>query len=275
VTTILVVLALVGLGLFVASIVVRSNSQSRFEVKSVDIVLALLPVVVWLLATGRITKLAVPGLEVETAAQAIQEAAQGSIETQVTTVEEAGLGDAVDVIDRARKGDVDLIPEIDARGTKALAFQLGQGNYDADVIREYLDVLVGRGQLRYLVLNEPDGELFGVYDATKVYPYFTFQLERQAPRTRAIAVYDRFAASLNRADPRSREWLASLPGFTPASSAVRLGISKRQALEQMESAGVEVLPAVRDDGRFVGVVHRSRLTAGLILEVSRALEKNP
>lgn len=67
--------------------------------------------------------------------------------------------------------------------------------------------------------------------------------------------------------------LARLPGFVAANDAIPTGTEKFQALQRMEALGVERLPAVDETQRFVGMVERSRLTASLLIDVTKSLQK--
>jgi CBS-domain-containing membrane protein len=48
---------------------------------------------------------------------------------------------------------------------------------------------------------------------------------------------------------------------------------KREALQKMEALNMDTLPVVQENDRFAGIVNRSRLTASLLLDVARNLEK--
>jgi CBS-domain-containing membrane protein len=54
--------------------------------------------------------------------------------------------------------------------------------------------------------------------------------------------------------------------------ALSVDVTKRDALARLEEADLDWLPAVSGDGRFAGIIERSRLTASLILDVAAQLE---
>jgi hypothetical protein len=91
-----------------------------------------------------------------------------------------------------------------------------------------------------------------------------FQTQRSPVRA------DDFAEWLNRGDKSA---LAQLPGFLPAENALNKETDKGQALQQMEALNIDKLPVVDEKKSFAGIVDRSRLTASLLLDVAKNLEK--
>ena len=79
-----------------------------------------------------------------------------------------------------------------------------------------------------------------------------------------------FAEWLNVAN---REALARLPGFIASQHAVTEKADKGQALRKMEALNVDTLPVVDNKSHFAGIVNRSRLTASLLIDVAKNLEK--
>ncbi len=81
---------------------------------------------------------------------------------------------------------------------------------------------------------------------------------------------DQLAEWLNSSDTKA---LAQLPEFIGAGDAVNKGSDKYQALLKMETLNVDRLPATDETGRFAGMVERSRLTASLLIDVAKNLNK--
>ena len=75
--------------LVVGLVLLRTLSNGKAEVKMTDAVIALIPIVVALFATGNITKLVVgpEGVTVERAARAIMNAAASAVKTQINRIE--------------------------------------------------------------------------------------------------------------------------------------------------------------------------------------------
>jgi hypothetical protein len=250
-----------GLLLLIALVAIRTASAGRIEVKPTDAAIAAIPVVLWLLASGQVTKLAVgaEGITVETTRMAILEAADRPIENQVSPL-------PVATVEIAAKGSIADIPALVARGIAALEFQLGFGGYVGDVIREYFEALTASPSFRYVVITNPDGTLFGIMDAHRLNAALS---NRSGPVS-----WNNFADLLNRNDPAGIAELGARYGFVAAGNAVGAMADKRMVLEQMEKLNADWLPVVDQGREFVGVVDRSRVVASLILEVDTRLRNS-
>lgn len=229
--------------------------NSKFEIKSTDIVVAVLPIVIFLLVTGKIQKFEVGELKIETA---FIKASTSSISSQVTPL----TGLPFEPVRSDSKSAVEQIPRLIEKKTECLSFRLGHGGYFGPAIREYLTLLARHPFLKYVLLENQDGSFFAIADAraltdllTGIEPSFTA---------------DEFARWLNRSDTTS---LKKLPRFISAESAVTERTDKTQALQLMESLNADTLPVIDKNGRFVGIVNRSRLTASLIVDVAKALKE--
>lgn len=261
--TVLLLLIIVGLALLAGSVYIRTKSDNKVELKSIDIALLLLPLVFFLFFTGKIGRVNLFGVEMETAA-VIVDAARQPIESQITELEGATIDDMVRSVEMERKGGVDRIPELIERKTEALQFRLGRGGYYGPAIQEYFESLMAAAYLKYVIINDEEGRLFGFFEARDLMNYFQKQGDDG---------YATLASRLNSGSPSAREWLSSLPGFIGGDMAVTHDLKKRQVLKTMEERNVQTLPVVRDDGRFVGIVERSRISASLLLEIFDKLEQ--
>ena len=132
----------------------------------------------------------------------------------------------------------------------------------ADVCRKYFDDLYGSSYLRCVVINHPDGRLFGIYDAADLIAYL---------RTLGKDGYTKFERILNRGEEQSYQWLAQLPGFISAKDAVTPETSKRAALRAMDNLDRDTLPVTDPTGCLIGTVERAKLTSSLILAVTEKL----
>jgi CBS domain-containing protein len=187
------------------------------------------------------------------------EAAETKIEAQISSAPDSSVGDITELLNTASKGGVGEIPRLIANKTNALTFELGMGGYYGDAIAQYFDRLYGSSYLRYVVVNNADGSLFGMYPAADLIAYF---------RAAGPGAYDELERYLNRGDTAAQEWLAQLPGFVSAKSALTANVSKRDALQTMADLEVDSLPVVDDSERFAGTVERSKLTTSLVLAVT-------
>jgi len=254
-------LLLVGVFLVIGAILLRVLSNGKYEIKTTDLVFIVVPLVFAGLATGKLKGLDIFGVKADLS-ELWADAAGTHIEGQVSFVPASPVEDAVEMIETAPKRGVGDIPELIRKKTEALSFQLGMGGYYAPAIQKYFDDLYGSSYLRYVVIDNPDGTLFGMYKAADLIAYL---------RTIDGSGYDMFKDMLNDGGDRAKDALSKLPGFVSADLAVSGDTTKREALQRMEDLNLESLPVRDSAGRFVGTVERAKLTAGLILAVTEKL----
>lgn len=250
----------ISLAVFVTVIVllvfIRSKTNAKYEVKNSDIVLGLLPIVLILLVSGKIESFEFGDLKVKAA---LVDASNKEIVSQISPLQ----GIPVRELQSESKGAVSRIPTLIKNKTESLEFRLGHGGYFGPAIGEYFDALSRQGLLKYVVVTNPDGTFFGMYDAGTLIG-FTENPENNAG-------LDDFAYWLN--NNRSGA-LAEIPGFIPAADALSQNSNKSEALGAMERENLDMLPVVDTDGYLSGIVDRSRLTASLILDVTEQLTAN-
>jgi hypothetical protein len=256
------ILLLVGCVLFIASVIVRAKSEGKYEIKVIDLGLALLPVSFWLVGTGKIQKLNVGGVELETA-QAFLGASEQPIGSQVALTSPLSIEDVVQTVERGGKADEAQIPRLIKKKTEALEFRLGHGGYWGPAVQTYFESLDAHTFFRYAIIYYQDGTLFGVFEAKYLLGYF---------REQGRSAYQMFAEQLNQPSEQSLQRLKALPGFIPGEYAVTSIADKRSVLEKMEDLKRDTLPVVDSNRRFVGMVERTQLTASLILDVTKKLD---
>jgi CBS domain-containing protein len=254
-------LLVIGVGLLIVSLMLRVFTQGKYEVKTIDLVFIILPLLFVGLATGKLRGLDLFGVKADLS-ELWARAADTQIEQQVSTVPVSPVGDAIEMVETAEKRGVNEIPKLIERRTQALSFRLGVSGYYWPAIKKYFDDLYGSSYLRYVVINHADGSLFGIYDAADLIAYL---------RTLGETGYEQFEQMLTRGDEQAQGWLARLPGFVPAKDAVTVETSKRAALQAMEDLDQDALPVTDPAGRLVGTVERAKLTSSLILAVTEKL----
>ncbi|WP_305043113.1 CBS domain-containing protein [Geoalkalibacter sp.] len=244
------------LAILAALVLLRARS-TRFEVKPADIVVAVVPVVLFLLVTGKLQKVEIGegGVKIEAA---FVKASEQLIDPQVTPL----TGVPAEPVRLDPKEAVSKIPQLIERRTEGLLFRLGHGGYWGPAIEEYFAALTRQPFFKYLIIEHSDGRFFGIVDARA--------LGELLRNPNAPYRADDLARWLNQTDTKV---LTRLPGFVAAADAVSTGTDKFQALQRMEALGVERLPAVDEAQRFVGMVERSRLTASLLIDVTKSLQK--
>lgn len=260
-----IALLLLGVGLLLASVLTRARLGDKYELKTIDLVLIILPLLFVLLITGKLKVLDAFGVKADFSAL-FADAAAGNIKQEVAASASPGVDEVVNMLQMAGKGGVSEIPRLVENKTQALVFRLGHGGYYGPAIRQYFDALYASSYLQYLVVMDPNDKLFCLYDALDLAVFF---------RTQGEQAYDEFARWLNNPNEKPLESLKRLPGFIGADQAVARDLSKRDALKRMDALRVDSLPVVDKDGVFVGTVERAQLTASLILEVADKLEGGP
>ena len=250
-------LLLIGLGIFISVltllVTLRVRSGNRLEVKNTEIILSLIPVVFFLLFTGRIDSLEIGQLKIESA---FMEASRSPIAPQITELR----GLPVTPVRATRKGSVSKIPRLIESRAQALRFRMGHGGYWGPAIQDYLVELSAHPYLRFVVINRGDGTLWGVVPSEDL----VATLESRTGLT-----YERFAAWLN---SESEEAPKALRTVILAKEALTDASDKSEALGRMEDLNLEFLPVVNKKNRFVGIVERSRLTASLIIDVAQVMK---
>ncbi len=257
-TSIIVVLLAAGFVLLVASVLIRVFSSGKYEIKTIDLVFIVLPLLVVGLATGRLQGLDLFGVKADFS-RLFAEAANGEIKDQVGQQQVSSVDDVTHFIQAPGKGGLDQIPALIEQKTEAISFRLGMGGYVAYAIQQYFEKLFGSSYLKFIVIENADGTLFGVYPAADLIGYL---------RAAEGAGYDQFGSLVNSGDEAAREMLARLPGFIPADGAATTATTKREALESMERLNVNALPVIDADHRFIGTIERAKVIASLLLAVT-------
>lgn len=258
-TSTIIALLTLGAALVIGSLLLRVLSGGRHEIKTNDLVFLILPLLVMALATGKLGNVEIFGMKADFS-KLWAAAARTNIEGQVarTTVQ-----DAVHVMEIATKGGIHELQQLIKRKTEALEFKLGHSGYYGPAIKTYFEALSGSSNLRVVVVDKPDGKLFGMYNAADLIGYLRVAGEQG---------YQRFQELLNSGSEEAQAELAKLPGFVGADHAVTATMSKRDALALMEQLNTDSLPVVNEQQRFIGTVERAKLTASLILAVTDKLE---
>lgn len=251
----------IAAALLIALVLLRTLSRGRAEVKVTDAIIAVLPIVVALFATGKITKLVIgpEGVTVERTREAILDAASSGVASDgaLARIEPEPL-------EAAAKGGTGRISEYAARNVQALTFQVG-GLYVAEIIEAYLTQLSQNRGFRYVVLIEDD-RFYGIIEAGVLLAYVGE--ESTGPDAPDWPMIERWIEG----DPKA---FRNLAGFVGADGALPPDINKRDALQRLNELDRDWLPVVDAEGHLAGIVDRSRLTASLILDVADQLTATP
>lgn len=254
-STVTIALALFA-ALLALLVVLRAKTGNKVDIRNSDIVLALVPVALWLFLTGKIQEFGFGEVKI---VAAIKMAAKAPVGPEVSKLTIDAVREPVRMMSKAGP---DVIPQMIGAKSQALSFVIGQGGYAGQAIADYLDQLTQYPFLRYVVLNNPDGTFYGICDARQIEEIV------RAPNPRFNV--SNIADWINAGD---KTQLINLPGFVPAEKSLHKKDDKRQALEQMNREDAQALPVLDETGEFDGIVDRSKLTASILTEIAQRLEK--
>ncbi len=251
---------ILSIGTFIAILALLLLLRARnstLEIRATDIVVATLPVLIFLLVSGKIQKLEFGegGVKIESA---FVKASTTEINSQVTAI----TGLPMESTRNDLKGSIATIPQLLEKKTEGLSFRLGYSGYSGPAILEYLVRLTAQPYLKYIIIENDDGTFFGMADARQLYAMLSNPYGLVKPDE-----LSRWLANSNRTS------FNKLPGFIAAEHAVKPIADKSQTLQLMEQLNVDILPVVNEQKMYVGIVNRARLVASLILDVAKNLKK--
>lgn len=224
----------------------RRWAGEKVAVRNSDVLVAVVPVALFLLFSGAVERIGVGGmLELKTA---VARASALPISEQVEEL-------PVQELEVDRKRGVHMIPQLIEQRTEVLTFRLGHGGYTASATREHLQELSKYPFFKYVVIRDGQSDFLGMIEAQTL-------LVNLSPSL-AKADFGDFVHWLNEG---VRDELSNLRGFIGRENAVQPDASKRKALEIIEELGIETLPVVEKQ-QFIGVVNRNRLVSSLVTEL--------
>ena len=263
---------------------IRKRFADQIEIKPIDAVIAVIPLVLWMATAGIFKKVEVPGVFSIETRDVIVKAAREPIKLQVSRF-------PVKPLSTDPKKGVQEIPGLVAKGIEALSFQLEDSRYYGPAVWMYMSNLMRSPNFKYIVIVESNGSLFGIFEASRLiaslmpsnndelmntYPLKPFM---GLPSESKVSEWTRFAKDIRNA---KRLRLKTYAGFISSTEAVTTDLDKKQVLERMEKLSVNWLPVVsKEKANLDGIVERSRLTASLIIDVANQLQtqeaeiKNP
>jgi CBS domain-containing protein len=209
--------------------------------------LLLLPALLYLALSGRLTEITGPGgvgaKFREVGAKPAPANWQKLTEEEVQMVTKGGL----DELRRLRPTlGLDDRPIV-------LTFTLGAGHsYHEYMVRSYVEVLAALRRFLAVVFLDPDGRLLAYMSAIR---FVALMRSQQAD--------SRFMRDLS--DPDALQHLVTTPGVS--TETLPAGSTNSDALQLMTRRGLEVLALVDDAGQFKGVVERERVISDILLAV--------
>jgi hypothetical protein len=232
-----------------------------------EVLLLVIPLILWSLASGQLETLRISstGVQIKTA---IQKAALKPITLRNTQIHFENPRSSL-------KESLMRLNEIKKERPEALNLIVRTDEYyDIEILEQYI----------YELSAIPDFEYFFFFNKASSQPFlggiaaakFCRSLSTQ-PQQQARAAPDEIesismsslTAVLN--GHQDFDLVRRLPGFISPENALRKGDDKRTALAKMDEIGTSWLPVV-ERTKLIGVVERSELAAGLLLDVVKALE---
>ncbi|MBT8312377.1 MAG: hypothetical protein HKP23_06045 [Flavobacteriaceae bacterium] len=254
-TVIAIVIFVISIALV---IFLRRKVGQGYEIKISDVVLALIPLVIWLLLTDKIKTFKYGDLEF-TLSDKIEAAQQSPLseseelidminpkEIEINLAEKATEGALVDIL-RAK-------PE-------GLIFKAGYKNYGAAEIESYLKTL-SQSTLKYILIFDNDSD-----DFLGLISLENFMAQVFAPNSNLSPAT---VAQLLRDNDRDR--LKEISGMLTAEEAITPETAKYEALTEMQKLGTVFLPVTKE-GKFMGVVEMQKLTNSLLIDISQKLSE--
>jgi hypothetical protein len=229
-----------------------THHGQKFEPSA--IIVSVLPVLLWLLLTGRITGFKAFGVEFKAA---IRQASRQIIRPERIQFEQ---------IEEYLKGSRDNIPTYVERKVSGLTFNLAQKSYyNAEIMRDYLDELRRHSFFRWITFVDADGRFVGLIPAD-VFQQFAAHDWFDWTNGRTTSGYDLIKRKIEAED------LSDLPGLIGSALALSVGDTKQVALSKFRDTDSNYLPVVDNHRKLVGVVNRGRLNnevLGSILEAAQ------
>ncbi len=226
-----------------------SNELLDIEGEAVFVALLLLPVVVFMILSGRVRELRGPGgLE----AKFVDVAGQ-SVELVSETIE-ASVDDMIIV---AKGGASELerqAHDLDESKPIILTLNLGrEGYYDRSVWSEYMDALSQFRTFRFVVVLDRENKFLA---------YIPSGVVGQILKTQGVG--DDFVSAIN--DGRIPD-LRRFLGVVTRTISVKS--TNMDALREMTDQNLEALVVIDDDRNLVGVVEREQILSKLLLAMAR------
>lgn len=217
----------------------RTKTQGKFEIKVTDIIMGILPIILWLLVSGKISELTLGELGVKLHKE----------------------------FEKAIKEDVTLKRNLLADGSNS--FPIGvkcDYRIEGDILKN--KKIIGGAEFHdYVIIKKDckrDSEFWGILNFRDLREVFLESLqENRNGEVFLLWVKSKSISNLKK----------NIPSFILADNAITYKTDKLTALEKMENLNVDYLPVVDDDNSFLGVVTRSKLTTSFLINIGESLKK--
>ncbi|MEH6534267.1 MAG: CBS domain-containing protein [Photobacterium frigidiphilum] len=214
------------------SVAVRVKSKGEYEVKPIDVIIGLIPFIIWLLVSGKLTEFSVGDLSVK-----LREASQSSISTQVSNLRE----------------NEDVL-------------HIGVGcDYGVEKNMKSLETFPTFRPYQFIVIEECEND----YNSES-YPIFVGMLSVEDYKDHFLGNTKLDVESFFRNIKMSQFSVIdnyNIPSYISVTHAVTPNTKKLRALQIVDRLNVEALPVISDEGEFIGIVSRSRLVTSFVVDI--------
>ncbi len=240
--------------LVITCIIVRIKVSEKFKIETTDLVLALVPIVLWLFLSGKIVKMEYAGLKFESA---FKEAKNAPVKKEVLPL-------PIDNFSTTLKAGIGQIDYIVSQQKEAVVFLIGYDNYAGEAIVEYLEKLRNTDVKYFVFLNDKDESFVGLIPFNDFYIQ-VFQGDEP------VATAENVAKWLKNGNVRD---LLKIPGMISSDYAVDENDSKEKALKKLLNSKSTILPVIDKSMKLQGIVTDGRLSASILLDISDQLNQS-
>ncbi len=229
-------------GILLVIVLINAKINGGFKIETTWIAIALAPTIIWLLSSGQLAELSGFGVAFklrEAAARPFSLKMHGSKITPelLPTDEKAGYA----AINRFIKNRV-----------AAMTLKLERQDYYSNrAIRRYLSELTQHDFFRYVIFMDQNDKFKALVPARIFYQQL-------------------LTDNLDLVKIIETGHLSSIKGLVKYS--ITKDSNKREVLDKMARDNLSELPVIDDDGRFIGIIDRDKLTSSIVLDL--VAEKN-
>jgi hypothetical protein len=223
--------------LFIISSEDLFTNRYGFNLEPINVFIALIPLVIWLIVSGKLKELKGPG----GIGIIMRDEGQKSISPEITKI-----ALKVDPAVVEKKGGLDeLRYKILHNPPTTLSFEIEKKNYyNLEAIKDYIYELEKNPDFRYILFNDADGKFKGIMKVN----YFKYLLETDD-------LVQRIENSKILEDSRVTR------------KCIKITSTNKQALNEMEKVNVNMLPVVDRRGRFIGVVTQEEILRRILTKI--------
>ena len=245
-----VLLSLVSFVFILGVLVLLRSRGKELLIKNTDVLVALIPILIYLFVSGQIKSITVGDFHLEAA---FKEATFIKVEKSITNL-------PIELIPVGDKSTYEKIPDLIRSQTVGLRFEMNYPHYDKHQIIHYLDSLAKFKFFKYLIIENSDGAFVAMSDVDEFFKKSNKELT-ELNITKLIRAIE----------TNNRKMLLQIPNFI--GDVVTSDTKKKDALKIMQNNKAKTLPVVNEINKFVGVVTQENLATSLIIDMADQINK--